>query len=227
MPDTPSVSPLPRAARKSPPARRLPCALLALALASACAEDLEFAPYEEVEPESAIVTTDNGDGTHTTRVDAEDPEAWVYFDFQAQGEVTPEQPEADPSWDLAFQRFRIKINGGVSGPGGVRVAILTGMALDDMTLAPASGYVEDADDTEDDDDADPDYAFEREDGWYAYDPSSHTLSPRPKVYVVATADGEHFALELLGYYDEAGSDARPSFRWAPLPAAPSPTGTGS
>ncbi|MET0412910.1 MAG: hypothetical protein ABW217_16510, partial [Polyangiaceae bacterium] len=75
-------------------------ALCALCLVS-CAEDLQFAPYNEPELAEPITTEDNGDDTFTTRVLADDADAWVYFDFQSGAQVTPDEPEDDDGWDLA------------------------------------------------------------------------------------------------------------------------------
>jgi hypothetical protein len=191
-------------------------AVCALLLGS-CAEDLKFQPYSEPPVVERVVTEDNGDDTFTTHVVAEDDELWIYFDFQSGGEVIPEDPAESTDWDLAFQRFHVMTNGGSSGSGEARVAVLAAADFDALQRAPEGGYVEDSDDG-DDDDSDPDYVFEIDDGWYAYDPSSHTLSPRALVYVVRTPEGDYFKLMMLGYYDDSGSDGRPSFRWAPVEA---------
>lgn len=51
-------------------------------------------------------------------------EGWVYFDLATQMQVSPASPEADGSWDIAFQGEQIKLNGGVSGsPPGQQVQI--------------------------------------------------------------------------------------------------------
>ena len=54
--------------------------------------------------------------------DATDSTKWVYFDLDNFTIVNPEDPENDVTWDVAFKRFVIKVNGGVSGIGGVEVA---------------------------------------------------------------------------------------------------------
>jgi heme-binding HmuY-like protein len=200
---------------------RLAPLLGALALLG-CADNLSFqdwrAQSQGDEASGNVVTDDNRDGTFTTHVVAEDALSWVYFDFAEKAEV----PEAAADWDLGFQRFHIKLNGGTSGDGSTRVAVLADASFDALTQAPAADYLEDSADSPDDEDEDPDYAFEDGDGWYAYNPSSHTLNPRPLLYVVSTDSG-YFKLEMLGYYDAAGTDASPSFRWAELepPSEPS------
>lgn len=129
-------------------------------------------------------------------VDATSREVWVYWDLEAGATVT----EAD-AWDLGFQRSTVKVNGGVSGGGGVMVAALPGQyaAFETLTTAPAEGYVTDLDD---DGDGAVEYALG---GWYSYDSSTHTLSPADMLYVVRSTDGQHYRLRFLSYYDEAGA----------------------
>ena len=42
---------------------------------------------------------------------------WKYFSFAANDTVTITDPANSTGWDLAFQRYRIKTNGGLSGNG--------------------------------------------------------------------------------------------------------------
>lgn len=42
---------------------------------------------------------------------------WKYFSFATNDTVTVTDPEHSNAWDLAFQRYRIKTNGGKSGTG--------------------------------------------------------------------------------------------------------------
>lgn len=120
-----------------------------------------------------------------------------------------------PDWDLGFQRFHIIANGGASGSGGASVAALAEQTFDSVTSAPAQGYIEDQPDA-DDDDSVADSAFAMNDGWYDYDGATNRLSPKPIVYVVRASSGQHYKLELLDYYDAAGTSGHPSFVWMPL-----------
>jgi heme-binding HmuY-like protein len=184
------------------------CALLA-----GCADDLKVDATDE--GSQAIVTDPAMDGTFTTRVDAANPDTWVYFSFDSGSQVTPPDPASSDEWDLAFQRFHIISNGGVSGTGGAAIAIVSGQPFDAVTVAPSDGYVTDQPDT-DDDDTVVNSAFESGDGWYDYDPATNRLSPYPNVYVVQTPSGDHFKLEILDYYDTAGTSGHPTFAWAAL-----------
>src|SRR5664280_1904526 len=42
---------------------------------------------------------------------------WKYFSFAANDTVTIADPSTSTGWDLAFQRYRIRTNGGLSGNG--------------------------------------------------------------------------------------------------------------
>ena len=183
----------------------------------ACARDLQLPPALE-ESAVAVITEGDAERGFTTRLDASDREGWVYFDFESGERLTPNDAGADADWELAFQRFHILSNGGVSGPGGVAVAPLAGARLADVTSAPADGYVADQPDSGADDDDVAESAFSDGDGWYAYDENTNRLSPRDIVYVVRTASGAHYELQMLGYYSSAGSSGHPSFTWAQLPA---------
>jgi hypothetical protein len=159
-----------------------------------------------------VKTLREADGSFTSEVNATSPQSWVYFSLQTHAEVTPDQPEQSDSWDLAFQRSNVKVNGGTSGAGGVLVSSASG-SFESVQEAPAEGYVADAADA--DLDGSPDYAFGAGDGWYSYDPASHALTARDTVFVVKTARGA-FKLQFSSYYDAAGTPGMPQFRWAPL-----------
>jgi len=159
---------------------------------------------------SLITTAANDDGSQLTSVDASNSEVWVYFDIDTGLEVTNSD-----GWDLAFKRSNIMVNGGVSGSGGVTVSILPGVEFGELSQAPASGY---RTDEENPDDANnPDLVFAADGGWYDYDVSTHTLTARDQVYVVATTDGAWFKLKMDTYYrgEEGGY---PTFNWASVEA---------
>ena len=145
----------------------------------------------------------------TARVDATSREDWVYWDLELGATVT-----ADEAWDLSFQRSTVKVNGGVSGGGGVEVAALPGQyaAFDTTLTAPAEGYVTDADENAD---GSIEYALG---AWYSYDASTHALSPADMLYVVRSTDGRHYRLRFLSYYDDAGTAGVLSVQLGPVAA---------
>jgi len=179
--------------------------------AAACADDLDH-DHDNPEPGGAHVThAENGDGSTTTQVDASSETDWVYLDVDSKAEVTA----AEASWDVAFRRTKIMVDGGVSGGGGVEIAIAPDGDFGAMAAAPADGYFTDAADG-DDADADPDLAFAREEGWYSYDPMTHVITPRERIYVVRSTDGAYVKVQLNDYYDDAGTSGFPTFQWAPI-----------
>ena len=167
-----------------------------------------------------VVTEELGGGTYKTTLDATDGEAWRYFDFESKSHILPADAAADAIWDLGALRFNVKTNGGTSGTGGAAVAILEGTSFDAVTEAPADGYVEDSAEGpgvggSEMADVSPGYAF---DNWFDYDMDDHTLSAAAdRIYVVRTPEGNHYKVEMLGYYDGAGTPGFVSFRWAALP----------
>lgn len=171
-------------------------------------------------PTGPVVTEDLGGGVYETTLDATDEEAWTYFDFETRAPVEPADPDDDPSWDLAALRFNLKTNGGTSGSGGAAVAILDGTSFDAVTAVPTSGFIEDSASAPGsgggpDANTNPGYAF---DNWFDYNFMTHILTPvEGRVYVVRTPEGNHFKLEMLGYYDDAGTPGFVRFRWAALP----------
>ena len=115
---------------------------------------------------------------------------WVYFDFASCSVAN----EVDEGWDFAFMRYNPKINGGVSGSGGVEVTMIEGVDFDTIESAPSGSYSVDAED--DDDDGVPEYAMG---GWYDYDVTSHILTPVDAVYILKTTDGDYVKLRFKDY----------------------------
>jgi hypothetical protein len=191
--------------------------LLSLALSGAgCSDDLEPDDHGgdgdadgDADVTGLVETTDDGTGIFTTIVDAssEAADAFVHFSF-----ATADETAAGEAWDLRLRRYAIETNGGVTGDGGVRGAILPGADFEALERAPADGWVEDEVDG-DDEDTDPDSVFLRPEAWYVYDFTDHTLTARDQVYVLETATGIYVKVQLLGYYDAAGSPGHIALRW--------------
>lgn len=195
-------------------------------LLSACGDDLVPTPGDDddntPDPSGVEVPANgthvrhvgNADGSITTVVDATSKEAWVGLDLDTGLQVSASE---DAVWDLSFQRFGIRSRGGVNGTGGVEVAVLPSQDFLQLTQAPASGYGVDAADG-DDEGSDPDTVFQANGGWYAYDVSTHKLSPRAQVYVVRSDSRAYFKVEMLSYYDDAGTPAMLKLRWTKVTA---------
>lgn len=202
--------------------RRVTLALLSAATVSACAPSLlEEYPFDGDAPHGERVRQeDAGDGVTKTYVDASAKEAWVYFDFDSGRELGADEAFSGGGWDLAFQRFKVITNSGVSGSGDVATAVLEGASFDAVDRAPLTGYQRDRQDGADAN-SDLDSPFLEGDGWYAYNLLEHRLAPREVVYVVKTTEHTFLKVQMLGYYDAAGSPGQLSFRWKPV-APPDP-----
>ncbi len=194
----------------------LPMMLLTLATAG-CADDLrndapDATTATDAAVSSSVVTVREGSLARTT-VDATRADAWTYLDLD-----TGAASSADAAgWDLAFQRFKVKTNGGANGAGNVEVALLDGARFEDVTTAPTAGWTRDA---ASEGDAGTGLAFAQGGGWYAYDPASHQLAPRAVVYVVRSTAGRAYRLRFTGYYDSAGTAGFVRFEWAQLGGTP-------
>ena len=131
--------------------------------------------------------------------------------------MSPATPEDSGEWDMAFQRFNIAVNGGTSGTGDVAVARLDDAVYEDVTVAPADGYITDnvIDPVGGMEDIEPGYAF---DLWFDYDMDEHTLSPTGRVYVVRTVEQNYFKVEVIDYYDQAGTAGYVTSRIAAIDA---------
>ncbi len=79
------------------------------------------------------------------------------------------------------------------------------------------GYLSDAEDSEDEGE-DPDFAFLAPEPWYDYDQETHILTPKDQVYIVQSVSGDYFKLQILDYYDDAGTSGYLKFKWATIMA---------
>lgn len=224
----------------------LPCLLL---LAAACGGDdagdaPDAGPADCADPTTVLpagflpidtvsagaVGNTAGGGTTTTLIDASaggfggsDGEPFVYVTFDGtdltKQALTDVDSYDDATWDLALKRYVIRSNGGDSGPGEVRVAVVSASSLDDVTEVPiaASFGVDDW--------ATPACALVADDlgapltqfgDWFVVD--GGILSPQPYVYVLALGD-EHVKLRIVDYYANAADPTQSGYfelEWAPL-----------
>jgi HmuY protein len=171
--------------------------------------------------------TGRSDGSLVSVVDATDMNEWQQFDLDTGTAV-----EGDSGWDLAFTRFRIKTNGGVTGKGGVYVVALEGQSFDALEKSPNMGFAADRVDSvgdAGDADMDPDNVFNSGDAdWYDYNVMTHELSPKDITYVFASTEKRFFKFRIEQYYDSAGTPAKFKFHWKQIepPDSGFPPGDG-
>ena len=142
-------------------------------------------------PISAVDPQDVGDqlvGPSVITVDGR-VDGFTYFDFSS-GSVV-ESP-GSLGWDLAFQRFRILVNGGQDYAGQGGILDLGIASLDSLTAVPVNGYAGNTPGREVSNAATAE--------WYEYSWTSHVLSPKPNVFAVRTADGRYAVFQILSYY---------------------------
>ena len=127
--------------------------------------------------------------------------------------MTPEDPTDSDSWDLAFQRYTIAVNGGISGTGNVEVLPLWEVydEFESVIDIPEEGWVTDMEDA--DDDGLPEYAFK---DWFDYDLSTHILSPADVVYLVHTVEENTFRVRVIDYYSAQGDSGYMSIEFDQL-----------
>lgn len=189
-------------------------------LCTACAAKLDAKPNsaDEAEVETGFVQDGKfasrqlDDGVTDTKVEAFDSESWQRFDLDSGGPATDEHV-----WDLEFSRYLIHTNGGVSGDGGVQLAVLE-RAFAEVDHAPGDGFTEDRPDSDGDDgdtNTEPDNLFNSPaHSWFDYDLKSHTLTPHPDTtYVLRSSEGAYFKLAIVAYYDKAGTPGQLRFHW--------------
>ena len=189
--------------------------LAALAAAVACAPDLRvdhpFDGAASLDAGPLVSATALDAGVTLLHVDATSKTAKTYVDLDQGREMKLCEALDSNGWELAFMRVEITENGGASNPAGqVAVAVLKGATFDGLTRAPASGYLQDG--------AQAVFAS-AEGGWYTYTLSSHGVNPQAGlIYVVRSSAGAYFKLQLLGYYDAAGTSGVYTLQFAPLQA---------
>lgn len=123
-------------------------------------------------------------------VDATSAADFAYLSLEGEGAiVTPADPSSSTDWQMAFRRFQIRLNGGVSGPGSVEGDNLenNASATAEMVLAfTAEDGVADFEAVTDADISGASFAVDAvvpDPGasWFRFDPARETLVANPGV----------------------------------------------
>lgn len=135
---------------------------------------------------------------------------WVYFSFAKNDTISVADPMTSSEWDLAFQRYRIKTNGGLSGSGLGSAAnsykkLQTG--FDNLAVVPdTTTFV-----------ADESIQIAVQQGYatYVVNPELYTwfsielatagtqIIPSDYIYIVKTATGNYAKVWFKSYYSAA------------------------
>ncbi|WP_352421748.1 HmuY family protein [Proteiniphilum sp.] len=146
---------------------------------------------------------------------------WVYFSFSKGEVVTVTDYKNDLSWDIAFHRGDVRLNGGESGKGKGEGFNTQKTSWSAVTEAPTSGYIKDqvgkittaftGDGITEDDQP----FSQTVTTWLTVD----TSNPPPKytvhnwIYVVKAADGNYVKLWLYDNKNEKNAAGYVSFRY--------------
>jgi hypothetical protein len=176
--------------------KRLGPMTLMLALgAFGCAEKKdkeESAP----EAESLAPLIENADST-VMEIDATNHNEWAGLDLDTASFISAADLPNQPTWDLAFKRTNIKMNG-----AEVQMQVAS-QDFGTLELAPKDGYVSDQPVTTADAAPTAGLAFHAEPAWYSYDINTHVVSSRGLTYVIKTNEGRYFKLKFRDYYNNA------------------------
>jgi len=145
---------------------------------------------------------------------------WKYFSFATNDTVTVTDPSTSTTWDLAFQRYRIKTNGGLSGNGFGSAANSykkgqTG--FDELTVIP--------DTTTFFGDASISIAVQQGYASYIVNPALYTwftlefapqgtqIVPSDYIYVVKTGTGKYAKVWFKSYYSATNLSGYVTFQY--------------
>ena len=177
--------------------------LVTIALFAACSKE-NNTPIESQE----FVVTATGSTT------------WKYFSFAKNDTVIVADPLNSTEWDLAFQRYRIKTNGGKSGSGKGSVAnsykkgqtgfdalkvvpdTATFTADDSFTIAVQQGYAT--------------YIVNPEIySWFTIELAAQgtQIVPTDFIYIVKTNDGKYAKVWLKSYYSATNASGHITFQY--------------
>ena len=175
------------------------------------------------------VTPNVTDNSKEVTVDVSASGTWKYFSFEKGTEVTVTDPENDLTWDIAFQRYYIKTNSGVSGKGNGGVFKTDSKEFSALKQAPTTGYTADDKketvqlgyppvDTELSYNSIISGGMKSVNGYVAYDPALAAQGKSPYtvnkwVYVVKTAKGEYVKLQVVDYLNAKNKGGHPKFKY--------------
>lgn len=181
-----------------------------------------------------VATTEVATGVKRTTIDASaggmngaatNPFVYVSFADGSRVDITDIASRTDKTWDLAFRRSVLRVNGGDSGAGDAAIARVSGKTFDEVTAAPAAAafetdeFIDEQCKVARDPINNPQTVFSgpaTEDLWYAYDVNTSQLTPQPFIWVLRRVDGTFVKIEIESYYDASKVSGHFTVRWAVL-----------
>ncbi|MCG6154000.1 MULTISPECIES: HmuY family protein [Leptospira] len=173
-----------------------------------------------------LLITEAVSSTDGTTINASSSTNWVYVNLKANASVVG----STDVWDLRFKRYNIGTNSGTSGNGnggacftgstdylatftGSECTKVVDVQLSSSGGGPISGSTESINPVISAPlDLDPMPAGYGT--WYTY--SNTILTAKPNVYIITGENGSKYVLQMLDYYNAAGTSGYPKFRWRKL-----------
>lgn len=148
---------------------------------------------------------------------------WVYVSLSTGEIVNITNPASDMNWDIAFHRWDVRTNGGMSGSGQGAALQLNETSFDQVTVAPETGYVTDImmqinmtgmPPVMEDHPANPILAK-----WMHLDMSEMPplYNMTDKVFIVRTANGNYAKLKFTDYMNDTGVRGHITFEYVLQP----------
>ncbi|NRA67206.1 MAG: hypothetical protein HRU19_22170 [Pseudobacteriovorax sp.] len=136
-------------------------------------------------------------------VDSTSEADWVFIDLDEQAnEVDSTSP-----WDIAIQRYRVKLN---TGANAETTAAVIDLSHDDVVEIPTADVFTTDQVTTNIDDG---LVFLGDSPWYDYDSSTHILrSKEQRSYIVKSNNGVDFVVSVVDYYDDVGTPGFMKFK---------------
>jgi hypothetical protein len=165
---------------------------------------------------------DNGSNiqSQTFEVKATGSTTWKYFSFAENDTVIVTDPLTSLDWDLAFQRYRIKTNGGKSGSGQGSAAnsyLKEQTGFDALKVVPDTATFTSDDDVE--------IAVQQGYATYEINPELYTwftlematqgtqIVPSDYIYFVKTSNGKYAKVWFKSYYSATNTSGYIAFQY--------------
>jgi len=181
-------------------------------LRCSAAREQVLKPIDQVSTGEVTVTATEGT-VRTLYVDAsagglpnapQNPRIYLNLESATRVAVTDRSAETSTDWDLALKREVIFTNSGDGGPGQGSAEFLADQSFETVTAASAQGKAfppETFFDANCNAILDPNNQVKTLFAeWYAYDPSTHQLTPKTGTWLVRGATGKLFKVQIITYY---------------------------
>ena len=135
--------------------------------------------------------------------------------------LTDTEALEDPNWDMAIRGAAVRLNGGVSGPGGVKAAAVEGKAFADVTKddVPGTLYADKIAKQCAQTSSASTLLSTAIGQWWTDQSSRQSPTPADKTYVIKRLDGDMIKLRIQKA-EIAGETATLTIRWAALDQGP-------